>query len=257
MAADCYLATHFVQVPTLRLYRWDPPALSLGFHQAQEKVDWDSCRRNGVDIVRRPTGGRSVFHAHELTYSVILPRDAEFATGGVHAVHNRISQALASGIQSIGINISLREQTTNFRQHYRHPGRGVACFTASAKYELQSKGKKVVGSAQRIFPETILQHGSILLGAAHRRIVDLLDLTDADRQQLSDSLANSTVELETLAGRDIAVEALTESITRTWQEEFRCSLDPEPLAQEERNRIHSNVNQFVITPSHASISDYS
>ena len=59
--------------PTLRLYGWTPPCLTLGRHQGVEAADLEFCREHGVDVVRRPTGGRALLHHLELTYSLVAP----------------------------------------------------------------------------------------------------------------------------------------------------------------------------------------
>ncbi|HLM68541.1 MAG TPA: hypothetical protein VK358_13475, partial [Longimicrobium sp.] len=65
--------------PVLRVYRWSPPCLSLGRNQPSGGYDRDEIRRRGLDVVRRPTGGRAVLHHRELTYSVAA---AEGVLGG-------------------------------------------------------------------------------------------------------------------------------------------------------------------------------
>jgi len=256
MAADWYLATEACKTPILRFYHWSPPALSLGYHQPEAAVNWPACRSMGVDVVRRPTGGRAVLHARELTYAVIIPRDAGCAAGGIHAVHNRISQALARGIRSLGIEVGLEEQAPDFRSHYRGTATGTACFTSAAKYELQIRGKKVVGSAQRLFPQSVLQHGSILLGDAHREIVKLLRLSPAERRQLAAGLQRSTTELKTTAGRPVASETLCRAIEDAWQQQFQCTLDPEPLNQAEEDAIRRYHDHFVLRPDEVPIADH-
>lgn len=256
MATDWFLAAEVCETPILRFYRWSPPALSLGYHQPAEAVDWQACRSAGVNVVRRPTGGRAVFHDRELTYAVILPRDAGYAAGGIHAVHNRISQVLARGVQSLGIDMTLEEQSTDFRSHYREPATGHACFTSAAKYELQIRGKKVVGSAQRLFPHSVLQHGSILLGDAHRHIVNLLRLSREERRRLAAGLERSTTELETVAGKPVPFDALCRAIKDAWQEQFQCRLVPEPLSRAEKDAIHRHHEQFVLRPDEVAIPDH-
>src|SRR5512140_660191 len=70
-------------LPTLRLYAWDPPCLSLGYAQPSSDVDLETLRRRGWDLVRRPTGGRAILHTNELTYSVSGPQHEPRLAGGV------------------------------------------------------------------------------------------------------------------------------------------------------------------------------
>jgi lipoate-protein ligase A len=89
------------QPPTLRLYGWAPPAISLGQSQRVSSVDEVKCRAEGVGIVRRPTGGLAILHTDELTYSVALPIDHPIAEGDVmtsysaHGGRNRARAAAA------------------------------------------------------------------------------------------------------------------------------------------------------------------
>ncbi len=145
--------------PTLRFYRWSPPALSLGFSQNVEKVaDPDACRRLNIDIVRRPTGGRAVLHHRELTYSITVPEDHRLIPRGIIASYKFLSQGLLSAFKLLNIEASLAHGSKRGRKPV--PG---ACFDSSSAYEIQVKGKKVIGSAQLRRGGVLLQHGSILL----------------------------------------------------------------------------------------------
>ena len=89
--------------PTLRFYGWTPPCLSLGYFQPFDVVDLDSCRALGVDIVRRPTGGRAILHDREVTYSVVLPASVLGQDGGVLLSYHRLSLALQDGLRRLGV----------------------------------------------------------------------------------------------------------------------------------------------------------
>lgn len=145
--------------PTLRLYSWAPPALSLGrFQKTGEVVDVRACRRLGIDIVRRPTGGRAVLHDRELTYSLAIPDRRSLIPAGVVPAYRFISGALLDAFARLGIEAQLSSE--------KKQGAGLApgsCFDTPSAYELHVRGKKVVGSAQMRREGVLLQHGSILL----------------------------------------------------------------------------------------------
>ena len=145
--------------PALRLYSWSPPALSIGrFQKAEEVADLEACRRQGVDIVRRPTGGRAILHDRELTYSLTIPDERSYIPAGVIPSYRFISRALLDAFVLLGIEAELSPESKR--------GAGVApgsCFDSPSAYELQIGGKKVVGSAQMRRDGVLLQHGSILL----------------------------------------------------------------------------------------------
>lgn len=207
-------------VPTLRLFRWNPWAVSLGYNQNAADLDAARCAREGVDIVRRPTGGRAILHAQELTYSVTLPA----ARKTILQVYNDIGRALVRGLSLFGVDVSLQRSQPDFRSAYRHPS-SIPCFTSSARYEIEWRGRKLVGSAQRRFSdgehEAILQHGSILCGPAHRRLADLLAIDDPQAlEQLRGDLEEKTTDLAEILGRQPDLDALGECIRRGFEEEW-------------------------------------
>jgi lipoyl(octanoyl) transferase len=146
--------------PTLRFYRWDPPAVSLGrFQKPDEVVDAAACRRRGIDIVRRPTGGRALLHHRELTYSLAVPESHPLIPSSILEAYKIFSLALIRGFAGLGIRASLAPGENR--------GRGLApgaCFDTPSAYEIQIDGKKVVGSAQLRRHGALLQHGAVLLG---------------------------------------------------------------------------------------------
>ena len=148
--------------PTLRLYRWAPPALSLGrFQKAEAVADLEACRRLGVDLVRRPTGGRAILHDRELTYSFVVPDSRLYIPAGVIPSYRFISRALLGAFEILQIDAALSPESP--RGADLAPG---SCFDTPSAYELRVAGKKVVGSAQLRRKGMLLQHGSILLAAA-------------------------------------------------------------------------------------------
>ena len=144
---------------TLRLYRWSPPAVSLGYFQDEnEIVNIDACRAAGIDVVRRPTGGRAVLHHHELTYSIIVPEVHPFInSGGVMDAYRAISRGIVTAFNLLGILASITPEKKG--QGGLTPG---SCFDTPSAYEIQVNGKKVVGSAQLRRDGIVLQHGAII-----------------------------------------------------------------------------------------------
>ncbi len=154
--------------PTLRLYGWSPPAVSLGRHQPDP--DPRAAARlaaRGVDWVRRPTGGRAVWHgppAQELTYSVVAPQDDPALAGGLAAACRRIHQGVAAGLARLGVEAELAPRAAPRVR----PTSRIACFAVSAPHEITAGGRKLVGSAQRRGRIALLQHGSIPLAGDQR-----------------------------------------------------------------------------------------
>jgi lipoate-protein ligase A len=145
--------------PTLRLFRWRPPCLSLGFAQPPGAADRNFCSAHGIDVVRRPTGGRAVLHHLELTYSVAAPLGQGPLSHDLQAVYRAICLALVSGMSRLGVNATLSGAPEGGMPK---PTTLVPCFVGPAAGEVVAQGRKLVGSAMRRIGGSILQHGSIL-----------------------------------------------------------------------------------------------
>jgi lipoate-protein ligase A len=147
-------------LPILRFYTWSPPTLSLGYGQPiKSDINLAQCRALGIDVVRRPTGGRAVLHDHELTYNVVIRADDPRVTSGVLAAYLTISQALIRGLSYLGIAAELLP----LRRGAFLPSDDASpvCFAMPSSYEVAVGGRKIIGSAQRRAHGVIMQHGSI------------------------------------------------------------------------------------------------
>ena len=117
--------------------------------------------------MRRPTGGRAIFHAEEITYSVALPASSSLFVKDTLTLYNIISEGLVEGLRMVGINAELVKRATDSALTMNT---NIPCFSSAAKYEITAHKKKLVGSAQRRYQNSILQHGSILIGKEHLRL---------------------------------------------------------------------------------------
>lgn len=153
--------------PTLRLYRWNPACLSLGRNQPADGYDRDEIRRRGLDVVRRPTGGRAVLHARELTYSVAVRDNVLGSPRNAYAAVNR---ALVAGLRRLGVDARLQPAGGG-----RAPLPSLApCFEQPVEGEVVAGGRKLVGSAQRRERGVILQHGSLILHDDQALLAELM-----------------------------------------------------------------------------------
>jgi lipoate-protein ligase A len=210
-------------LPVLRFYRWQPYCISLGKNQKMEDIDSEKCRSEGIDVVHRPTGGRAILHAEELTYSMIFKDDI---AGNIDETYYRISCALVKGLQTLGIPAEMAPVQADFRSLYQQPS-SAACFSSSAKHEIQVNGKKLVGSAQRRFTGAVLQHGSILIGSYHRRLTDFLKLNEAEKKEMIRILEDKTIEIEQI--RQVSLEELKTELKKAFVESFGIEFkEPEP-----------------------------
>lgn len=221
MERDLWLATALLEgrgSPTLRVYGWNPPAISFGWNQSMDEIDAERASQSGIDVVRRPTGGRAILHSDEVTYSVVM------RSGGknILPVYDEISRALVCGLSKLGLPVSIEKSQPHFPSVYRGSF-GAACFASSARYEIKINGKKLVGSAQRRFTsadgeEVVLQHGSVLLGRDHRRIVEFLKLSPKEKQALADELRDTTTDCASELGMPVSFESVADALREGFEE---------------------------------------
>ena len=148
----------------VRLYGFAPACLSVGRMQPMGDVDLDACKRDGVDVVRRPSGGRAVLHDQEVTYSVVCRSTDRVFGGRVLESCVRIHDAVASGLEILGVHTTPRAMPADLRRDARDGAAVADCFARPAAHELlDARGRKLVGSAQARRAGALLQHGSVLL----------------------------------------------------------------------------------------------
>jgi len=162
--------------PTLRLYGWNPPCLTLGRHQGIEAADLEFCSAEGIDVVRRPTGGRALLHHHELTYAVVAPVGKGPLPRGLQDAYRLICGALVQAMQALGVEAELTAGDVNLQ--LPGPRSTVPCFEAPAGGEVVVHSRKLIGSAMRAHSGAILQHGAIVLDWDGRMQAGAMGLTD-------------------------------------------------------------------------------
>lgn len=208
-----------------RFYTWTPWTVSLGKHQSASVVDSAAIQDRGYEVVHRPTGGRAVFHAQEVTYACAVRGTSP--QGVYQAIHALLLEGLRPLLPTEPHHTST---PTPLHEHYASAGPlGASCFTAHARTEITVEGRKLVGSAQRVIDDVILQHGSILCGPAHLELPELLLLSSADRQLLQQALERSSTSLAEVGSpltdpADVAQQLLT-TVTPANLERYVLGLD--------------------------------
>jgi lipoate-protein ligase A len=146
MAADAYLLENSER-PTLRLYGWNSPWISLGYAQRQPTSSFAA-----FPVVRRPSGGRALLHAAELTYCIVLPQCP--SDWSISQAFEHLTSGLGAAL--LGLGVEVHRATTSLP-----PGRQISCMALQQQGELHSERGKLVGSAQVRRGSRLLQHGSL------------------------------------------------------------------------------------------------
>jgi lipoate-protein ligase A len=213
----------------LRLYRWEPFCLSFGRHEpARRRYGRERVDALGVDTVRRPTGGRAVWHARELTYAVAAPD----SFGSLPDAYHRIHEVLAGAVRGLGAKAQLAAPPPRTPR----PQDG-ACFASPVGGEVVVGGHKVIGSAQLRAPGAFLQHGSMLLQDDQRLVHDLAGTPAGGRPEAA---------LSELLGRTVSFGEAADAVihaTRAWSDTWN-RLEPEAilrLAQGHAERFRSET----------------
>jgi lipoyl(octanoyl) transferase len=187
----------------VRLYGFQPACLSLGRMQSMSDVDLDACARDGVDVVRRPSGGRAVLHDQEVTYSVTCRSTDPVFGGRVLESCSRIHNAVAAGLALLGVPTQPRALPADIRRDAREGAAVADCFARPAAHELlDPRGRKLVGSAQARRGGALLQHGSVLLDPPRA----------ARYLHSAGALPVAGAGIRELLGREVTRDELTEAL---------------------------------------------
>lgn len=215
--------------PTVRFYAWEPPCISLGRHQPITDIDLDRCRTDGVDVVRRPTGGRAILHVDELTYSVAGPAEEPRLRGAVMDCYLRLSEGLTRGLTRLGLMVHKAGPDAR-----AGPDVSAACFEVPSAYEiLTAAGQKVVGSAQVRRREWVLQHGAIPLWGDVTRLANYLAVDETTRRALKEALSRRATSVSAALGRDVTFAEVVNALVRGFEEALNITLEPGDLTPEE------------------------
>jgi lipoate-protein ligase A len=197
----------------LRFYQWDPWCVSLGTNQQLHNINAEACASRCIDIVTRPTGGRAVLHACEVTYAFAMRIPTGRSAMDVYrAFHQRLHQALAM----LAPELSLSTDAPPLHEHYAASGAlGQVCFSAHAPSELLWNARKVVGSAQRVIDGIVLQHGSILCGPGHEELGCLLRAEPEMQDRVVSATRSSSATLSDVARAHIQPEEVAKHLYGT------------------------------------------
>lgn len=219
MAIDTWLLEKHRQgehPPTLRFYTWNPPAISLGYHQKEYPAHW---QQYSLDIVRRPTGGQAVLHQGDLTYAIITSAKR----GKRLEVYRHICQFLIEGWHSLGVELHYGDANREYRQNPN-------CFATATNADLITEaGVKAIGSAQLRRGKAILQHGSMMLSTSK----------DLYTQVFAESAPGNLLDLIKLE-ENRAIAQITKSLTEAASNCFDIQFQERSLSKIEWQDIVTN-----------------
>jgi lipoyl(octanoyl) transferase len=221
MAIDHYLASDCLKTfdPIFRFYGWNPFCLSIGYHQSKKKIDMQNLENDNYNFIRRPTGGRAIFHAEELTYSVIFPKYIL----SQKELYSYIHSILASALNRLGYNVVFASKNAKLPK-LEDVATDFPCFTRSAESEVEYNGKKLIGSAQKIYPNSILQHGSILIDDSHKNLSKYLIADNDQLNLINNEIKSKTICLKSIICKEITPQKIETEILRQLESGNNISL---------------------------------
>jgi lipoate-protein ligase A len=222
--------------PTLRLYEWERPTVSLGRFQDTAYVDTAYCVRHGMDLVRRHTGGRGVLHDDEVTYSVV----AGIADGiprGTSASYAVLCGGLAEAYARLGVDAALTSRPRGSRD-------SAACYLHATRADLSLGVRKLSGSAQVWLGDCVLQHGSFTITRNVDREASVFKLSPQERQRL----AEETVTLATALGAAPSRELVRTAIAEGFAASLGIDLEPSRPSAEELETARRLYAELLASP---------
>jgi len=206
-------------------YAWDRPTLTVGTLQdAARDLDLAACARDGIPVVRRPTGGRAVLHADEWTYGAIVPLDHPELGGNLAESCRALVGLVCAALESAyGVAAAPADGRAAGRAAIAATAGSAACFARAYGHEAVVGGRKLMGSAQRRGRRVLLQQGSLLVGPGHERLARYLR---GAGPELERALAEGTVTLGALCGGRPDPAPFRTAFARVWEESARGGYAP-------------------------------
>lgn len=238
MAIDEALLSCFdpeTTTPVLRLYGWNPPALSLGrFQQAADVLDPERCRQSGVPIVRRITGGGVIFHTEELTYSLVCAPHQIPPAASIKESFRVLTTFLLNFYKGLGLTAAYA--VDQFPVDTTLGQRTPFCFAGKETYDILIHGRKIGGNAQRRLKNLIFQHGSI----------PLRNMVSEGAKYLREPLPGLKESVTSLDEQGITCDAkaLMQLLASAFLETIAITLEPSALTPREEAKTRLLLEKY-------------
>lgn len=215
--------------PTLRFYHWQPAAVSLGKGQAMAVVDRARCAADGVEVVRRPTGGWAILHIDEMTYAVAAHAEEPVVAGPLLDAYKHLSAGLIAGLRALGLAAEMAPPLPTSEKAGL-----MACFEVPYNNEITVGGMKLMGSAQARSQRRLMQHGSLpLVGDVGRAAEYLIFPDEAARASLRARLRDHATTASATAGRTITYAEAVAAMVQGFSQALDLAFEPGALSASE------------------------
>ncbi len=211
---------------TLRLYRWNPSAVSIGYFQSIEKeVNLPACKEYGVDVIRRITGGGAVYHDYngEITYSIVVPENDPKMPRDILESYQLICGAIVNGLKHIDVESEFKPVN-----------------------DITAGGKKISGNAQTRRHGVVLQHGTVLVDSDIQRMFQVLRVSDA---KISDKLIKAVEERVTnirrYLDRKVSFKEVRDALVQGFEETLDIELKPGELTGDEEKLVKELKEKYM------------
>lgn len=249
MAADDFLASNLSGEDfsgILRFYTWDPPAVSLGCHQAVNAVDLFSCQKKGWDIVFRSTGGRALLHDRDLSYSVIIPSCEKEHLQNLKWLYQTVAAAIVHSLQKFGLDAAL--VNPHFGALNRDPSlKAGLCLDSIVRGEVTVSGYKAGAAAQRIYKNSLLQHGSLVLEGDAGAIAEVSKLEPEMRHKAAEQIRSRAASIRGISGLKIEIDELVDVLIEAFASEFNIQCSEQALSDDEIIQIKARREKFDLS----------
>lgn len=249
--------------PVLRFYRWKPAALSLGYFQNVSDINIKECKKNNVDIVRRITGGKTVLHDRELTYSFII--DERAMPKSIIESYKIISRGILMALKELGVNASIKkeidinksirkkinnenlsmekESLNNKKNKIRN--KSAICFNEPSYYEIVVGNKKIVGSAQTRKDGKLLQHGSVLIDININKLTSLFNIKN--KKEIIKQSEKRITSINDELNKKIDYTDVAGAMRNGFEKNFKVDLEEDKLTEKELDTAKRLVKEKYST----------